>query len=41
MKAHLPLDLDILELEHLIITATVSNVIGWAERARLDENGEH
>ena len=31
MKAHLPLDLDILELEYLIITMAMSNVKGWAE----------
>ena len=37
MKAHLPLDLDKLELEHLIITMAMSNGEDWAKRARLDK----
>ena len=41
MKTHLPLDLDILALEYLIITMAMSNVKGWAKRARLDRNVEH
>ena len=37
MKAHLPLDLDKLELEHLIITMAMSNGDDWAKRTRLDK----
>ena len=37
MKAHLPLDLDKLELEHLIITMAISNGEDWAKRTRLDK----
>ena len=37
MKAHLPLDLDKLELERLIITMAMSNGEDWAKRARLDK----
>ena len=37
MKVHLPLDLDKLELEHLIITMAISNGEDWAKRTRLDK----
>ena len=37
MKVHLPLDLDILELEYLIITMAMSNGEEWAKRARLNK----
>ena len=37
MKTHLPLDLDKLELEHLIITMAISNGEDWAKRTRLDK----
>ena len=35
MKAHLPLDLDKLELERLIITLALRNGEDWAKRIRL------
>ena len=41
MKAHLPLDLDKLELDHLNITMSMSNGEDWAKRIRLDKNGQH
>ena len=37
MKAHLPLDMDKLELERLIITMALSNGEDWAKRTRLDK----
>ena len=37
MKAHLRVDLDKLELEHLIITMAISNGEDWAKRTRLDK----